>query len=240
MTSYAYEGDELDIFAHAVNWKGYLRSVIAPYIAGDVLEVGAGLGGTTRVFATVPHRTWTCLEPDPQLAATLREARNQLPITPVVRVGTLADCPRTPGYDTCLYIDVLEHIQDDRAELDAAAARLRPNGTIVVMSPAHQWLYSPFDKRIGHYRRYDRAMFERLAPKDTTLERVAYLDSAGLLLSTANRIVLRSGNPTLRQVLLWDRWFTTASRRLDRVLGWRLGKSILGVWRKRANTCADA
>ena len=46
-TGYEYQGDELALFQHATNWKGYFKQQIAPYFTGDVLEVGAGLGGTT-------------------------------------------------------------------------------------------------------------------------------------------------------------------------------------------------
>jgi len=231
MASFTYGGDELDIFSHAVNWKQYLRRVIAPYINGDVAEVGAGLGGTTRVFGKVAHRSWTCVEPDPHLADRLRHNIGDVPDARVI-VGTLENLPGGSTFDTCLYIDVLEHIEDDTAELRRATARLRPNGKIVVLSPAHQWLYSPFDKQIGHFRRYNRAMLERLHVSGLTLERVAYLDSTGLLLSSANRLLLRSSSPTLSQVVLWDRWFIAASRLIDPIFRYRLGKSILGVWRK--------
>src|SRR6266566_1942810 len=71
MSRYRYGGEELCLFAAAVNWKRYIRSVVQPYVVGDVLEVGAGIGGTTRVFCDGRQRSWTCLEPDPELAATL-------------------------------------------------------------------------------------------------------------------------------------------------------------------------
>ncbi len=37
-----YIGTELEVFAHARNWKEYVRKKIDPYLGGDVLEVGAG------------------------------------------------------------------------------------------------------------------------------------------------------------------------------------------------------
>lgn len=55
------------------------------------------------------------------------------------------DLPPGELFDTLLYIDVLEHIPDDGAELARAAERLRPGGRVIVLSPVHQWLYSEFD-----------------------------------------------------------------------------------------------
>jgi hypothetical protein len=40
MSDYNYVSQELDLFAGAVNWKAYVRRCLAPYIRGDVLEVG--------------------------------------------------------------------------------------------------------------------------------------------------------------------------------------------------------
>jgi hypothetical protein len=156
-----------------------------------------------------------------------------MPIAPQVVVGTLADLPRGAGYDAVIYIDVLEHIEDDRAELARAIALLEPGGAVVVLSPAHQRLYTAFDERIGHFRRYDRGMYRALTPAGATLESMRYLDSAGMLLSAANRVLLRSGSPTAAQVTLWNRMFVPVSRRIDPLFGWRVGKSLLGVWRRR-------
>jgi len=40
-TERKYEGAELALFAHAVNWKAYWASKITPFVNGCVLEVGA-------------------------------------------------------------------------------------------------------------------------------------------------------------------------------------------------------
>jgi hypothetical protein len=61
-----------------------------------------------------------------------------------------------------------------------------------------------------------------------------YLDSVGVIASGANRLLLRSGMPTASQVALWDRVMVPVSRVIDPLFGRRIGKSILGVWRKPA------
>ncbi|HEX7670077.1 MAG TPA: hypothetical protein VF395_10860, partial [Polyangiaceae bacterium] len=72
--SFAYVGTELDVFALAENWKRYYGSFLAPFLSGDVLEVGAGLGATTRALCDGSARRWTCLEPDPELARRIDAA----------------------------------------------------------------------------------------------------------------------------------------------------------------------
>jgi ubiquinone/menaquinone biosynthesis C-methylase UbiE len=47
---YNYQGQELAFFEKAVNWKTYFSSLIKPFIGTDVLEVGSGIGATTRLL----------------------------------------------------------------------------------------------------------------------------------------------------------------------------------------------
>jgi SAM-dependent methyltransferase len=234
MIAYRYEGDELGLFEHAVNWKRYFNSHIAGHIRGHVLEVGSGLGGTTRLLCDGRQSRWTALEPDASLAELMRQrlASEPLPSPIEVQVGTLADLPAGALFDTILYIDVLEHIQDDRAEMGRAAAHLAPGGRVVVLAPAHQVLYTPFDKAIGHYRRYSAATLRAAAPTSLREERVFYLDSVGLLASLGNRLLLRSAHPSLRQIRFWDRVLVRASRLTDPLFGRRLGKTVVGIWQR--------
>jgi 2-polyprenyl-3-methyl-5-hydroxy-6-metoxy-1,4-benzoquinol methylase len=232
MSSTRYVGTELDLFAHAGNWKAYLRRVIAPHLHGRVLEVGGGIGATTCAFRSVEQDRWTVLEPDPQLAVRL-QAR-VVPPLPAVQVvtGTIAAINESARFDCILYIDVLEHIEEDAAELRRAATRLATGGVVIVLSPAHQSLYTPFDAAIGHYRRYDRGTLEALTPDGTTLIDLRYLDAVGLALTVGNKLLLRSAAPSLSQIRIWDQWCVPLSRRLDRLTRGRIGKSILAVWRR--------
>jgi len=232
MAHQAYIGTELDTFAHARNWKAYLRALMGPWLHGRVLEVGAGIGATTAAFRDGAQARWTALEPDGALAGRLRARVEQLPLPVDVVVGTLSSATFDEPFDCVLYVDVLEHIEKDAEELQRAADLLARQGTIVVLSPAHQALYTAFDRAIGHFRRYDAAGLRRLTPSGTSLAHLAYVDSAGLLLSAANRILLRSAMPTVRQVQTWDRWFVPVSRGLDGLVGGRMGKSILAVWQR--------
>jgi SAM-dependent methyltransferase len=235
--AFRYVGSELDLFAAATTWKGYFRRRVRPFLGREVLEVGAGHGGTTRVLVEAARADtvrWVGLEPDPALAGRLAKAiaDGELPAYCEARVGTLEQVDDT--FDTLLYMDVLEHIEDDRAELARAASRLKPGGHVVVLSPAHPWLFTPFDRAIGHYRRYTRQTLRDAAPDEAGLElaRLDYLDSVGMLASLGNRLVLGQSMPTPKQIAVWDRLMVPLSKLVDPLTGYRLGKSVLGVWRK--------
>jgi len=58
-------------------------------------------------------------------------------------------------YDLLLLLDVLEHIDDESAFLDALSWHIKPGGKIIINVPANAKLYSKYDQAAGHYRRYD-------------------------------------------------------------------------------------
>jgi SAM-dependent methyltransferase len=236
MSAYQYVGSELELFSRATVWKSYFRRQIRPFLGALVLEVGAGLGGTTSLLYHGEHESWLCLEPDAELAGMLSQAqqRGDLPPGCQVEVGTLAQLPPTQRFDTILYIDVLEHIEDDRGELERASTHLKTGGHLVVLGPAHPWLYSPFDKAIGHYRRYTRPALKALTPRGTDLIRSVYLDCVGLLASLGNRLLLKHAMPTPQQIAFWDKVLVRGSRALDPLLFHSVGKSVLCVWKRQA------
>lgn len=231
-----YVGGELEIFSHALNWKAYWISKLRPYLTGSVLEVGAGIGANTRLLMNGESHRWVCLEPDAKLADQLRHSFVTEPSCSdcEVWIGTVGSIVAGESFDTILYIDVLEHIEDDATELQRAAARLNPDGSLIVLSPAHHWLFSEFDRSIGHHRRYTRATLSALNPPGLQLARCFYLDSVGLLASAANRCLLRQPLPTPKQISLWDNTMIPCSRVLDPLTGHSVGKTVVAIWKKPA------
>jgi hypothetical protein len=229
-----YIGQELTIFAHATNWKKYYSSILQPYLGKRVVEVGAGIGSTTIVICSGIQEEWICLEPDPVLRTEIDQliSEGKLPTCCHTQAGFVSDIPPESRIDTFIYIDVLEHIQDDHAELEAAAVRLSPGGRLIVLSPAFSFLYSSFDRSIGHYRRYTKKMFHSLTPRDCRAEKLIYLDSIGMATSLFNRFFLSQAVPTIRQILFWDQQIIPIAKRFDRLIDYRFGRSLLGIWKK--------
>jgi SAM-dependent methyltransferase len=235
MSEFKYVGSELDLFAAVSNWKSYWSSQIRPFLIGNILEVGAGIGSNTQFLDPGGTGRWVCLEPDPQLAAQLvkKFGETKTRRTYETVCGTLQSLA-AQQFDTIIYIDVLEHIENDREELNRAASHLRPGGHLIVLAPAHQHLFSPFDAAIGHFRRYNRPTLRALSPSSLRLERMRYLDCAGLILSAANMLLLRQSMPTKAQLRFWDRWIIPISRVFDKLFLYSIGKTIIAVWTKAA------
>ncbi|MBI5858467.1 MAG: class I SAM-dependent methyltransferase [Sphingobacteriales bacterium] len=229
---FKYQGDELTLFQHATNWKKYFSKKIKPFISGNVLEVGAGMGSTTALLNDGTATHWILSEPDEHLCMQLQTKLGQkkLPANCSILKGTMEDVPGT--FDTIIYIDVLEHIEADANELKKAASKLNPGGHIIVLVPAFQHLFSPFDKAIGHYRRYTKKLLRNLTPKEVELIHARYYDSMGYFASFMNKAFLKQSYPTQKQVNYWDKFLVPVSRFTDNLFFHCFGKSIIAVWRK--------
>jgi hypothetical protein len=110
---------------------GYPDAVVDQVLAyndGPVrtaIEIGAGTGKATRVFAGRGIAV-TATDPDPEMLAVLAEQCRGLPVRRVV--GTLEDLPAQQPADL-LYAAAALHWTADEGRWPRAAALLRPRGT---------------------------------------------------------------------------------------------------------------
>lgn len=231
---YSYPGQELAFFEKAIHWKTYFSSFIKPFIGNKVLEVGSGIGATTGLLNDGSATEWTLLEPDEEMNRILTERKKteRQFANCSIRTETLMQMDSAQTFDTIIYIDVLEHIADDKKEMEKAAEHLSRNGHLIILSPAYNFLFSPFDKAIGHYRRYTSKTLKAAIPKGLKPERLLYLDSVGLFASLANKLLLKQTYPSEKQIRTWDKFMIPVSKWTDKLFFHSFGKSILGIWTK--------
>jgi SAM-dependent methyltransferase len=61
------------------------------------------------------------------------------------------------SFDSIVAVNMLEHVLDDETALAGASKVLSPGGKLVLVVPAHKWLFGTLDREVGHFRRYGRA-----------------------------------------------------------------------------------
>ena len=234
MTDYSYEGKDLvEHFGYAKNWKKYFSKKIKPFIRGDVLEIGCADGASTEYLWKDSVSSWTCMDPDANLVRKLKQKYEDSFSKKIkTKIGMITNLTENDKYDTILYLDVLEHILKDRQELCNALKHLNHGGKLIILSPAHQVLFTPFDQHVGHYRRYNKKELVNLIDEEVRLLKAFYIDSVGMIASIGNRFFLNASIPSIKQIMIWDKFMIPLSRLFDPVFNFRLGKSILVVWEK--------
>jgi SAM-dependent methyltransferase len=145
--------------AAATNYADWTFDLFAPLVRGAVLEVGCGIGTFTRRLAHDPRVTrLVSIDISAPAVARARAAVDD----PAVELHT-ADVMEMSGvFDLVVCMNVLEHIEDHAGALRHMLNLLAPGGTLFLLVPAHQWLYSSFDRESGHWRRYNKRGMQRL------------------------------------------------------------------------------
>jgi hypothetical protein len=225
-----YVGEELEIFKNALNWRNYWSIFIHPHVKGKVLEVGSGIGTITEHLKSTNYSTWICLEPDFSLIPKPNEwqYRNVHSLC-----GTSRIIKKIPHFDTVLFIDVIEHISDDAGELKRICETLKIGGSVIILAPAFNHIYSKFDKSVGHYRRYSKKDLSDILPNNLLIEKFVYIDSLGYFISIINKFISRNSVPSFFHISFWDRILIPISIILDKLINYSFGKTVILVATKQ-------
>jgi len=160
-----YPGKELEMFDKAYFWRNYTYLLIKKFIGKKILEVGAGIGSFTKIYIKENVNT-TLSEIDnfnyETLKKTFKSQKN-------VKVENKLIDQFNETFDTILYLSVLEHIENDKKEITDAIEKLEYKGHLIICVPAHNYMYSNFDKEIGHFRRYEMNFFDTLNLKNANM-----------------------------------------------------------------------
>jgi SAM-dependent methyltransferase len=226
-----YPGRELESMTFAVNYHRWITDELAPFFGHNVVEVGAGVGDLTTILLQTELKNLYAFEPASNLFPLLSNKMKGR-----TRVSTVNEFFRpelVPDViDSILYVNVLEHIEDDSGELSLAYSALRSGGYLLLFVPALQWLFSEADSSVGHFRRYYKKNLVNLVKKaGFSIEKAHYFDLAGILPWYFNFVLLKNSF-NASSVALYDKLIVPPMRVFETLLTPPIGKNILVVARK--------
>lgn len=152
-----------------------------------ILEIGCGTGHNLpmlRQFGEVD-----AIEID-QAAREMASQRLGKPVmaSPLPSLEGVADA----SYDMVAILDVLEHIEEDKAALLGIASKLKPGGRILITVPAHPWMWSAHDVVNHHKRRYTRRTLKAvIAEAGLRLDMLRWFNSLLFPAAAGSRLVGR-------------------------------------------------
>lgn len=135
----------------------WMYTVIAPYLNGDILEIGSGIGNISRYF--ISHNKQITLSDIRNKYCGFLSDHFQKPAYNIDLVHERFDTiykDHIGNYDSLFALNVIEHIKDDSLALTNASRLIRSRGTLVILVPAFPNLYNVMDKELHHFRRYSR------------------------------------------------------------------------------------
>ncbi|CAD5951750.1 hypothetical protein PCC9214_02599 [Planktothrix tepida] len=135
----------------------------------EIFEAGCGTGGNLALLSRYGQVYGMELDEDARtFASTLQIGK--------IEPGCLPNHLPFPDqkFDLIVLLDVLEHLQEDQASLQALSTKLKPSGYLLITVPAFPWLWTKRDELLHHKRRY-------------TLENLRFIvSSAGYKINTVN------------------------------------------------------
>jgi SAM-dependent methyltransferase len=233
---------ELSTAQLLVNYHGWIYSEIQPFLNDHLTEIGGGIGTFSdhlirHHVSTRQNRSIDIFEPADGLFLQLKKhcqsRYEELLCSGRVRLRNEGFNSRVRAFDSAIMINVLEHIENDRDIIRGIHTSLNPGGTLIVFSPALPFLYSPLDKRLGHFRRYGKrelaSMFEA---SGFAIAKLQYMDIAGVLPWYLINALAGSCsfNPSL--VRIYDRVVVPITRWIEHCCRAPVGKNVLIVGRK--------
>jgi len=230
---YAGFTELMEFDSELVNYNKHLVEMLvtkSAFVPGSlVLDFGAGIGSLAKLWAQSTGHKPHCLEIDPTGIKELQKLEFTVfqEITQVLA-----------KYNVIYSSNVLEHIEDDTAALIDLRHLLCKDGKIIIYVPALQFLFSDLDRKVGHFRRYNKGeLMKKLEMSGYEVLSLQYVDFIGVLASLAVKFFgwrnkFKIGSK--QSVRFYDRFVFPISVFLDQIGMHRiLGKNLLLVARKR-------
>ncbi|HEU4471614.1 MAG TPA: methyltransferase domain-containing protein [Flavisolibacter sp.] len=225
----------LERFAKADHFNHWLFQTIEPFCKGHVLEAGSGIGNLSKFFLKNKF-TLTVSDLRAEYCSVLKEKFSAEPGLAGVETIDLSREDFASEYaallgrfDTVIALNVVEHIEDDAAAVRNCCLLLRPGGRLVILVPAFQLLYNPFDVELGHFRRYNRYSLKKLMQKEElSVVRCWYFNALGILGWAVNGWLLGKKLIPQTQLALFDRLVPLA-KLFDRLGFYSIGLSVIAV-----------
>jgi SAM-dependent methyltransferase len=218
----------LDVTVEAEsNYVRWVAEMCGQFLGPRVLDLGAGHGAVTWHLAA--GREVTALDASADCVAALRTRFDGVPGVRVVQ-GDLRSLEVSDRFDSVLMTNVLEHILDDAAALRDVRAVLEPGGTLVVYVPALNGLYTAWDQKVGHYRRYSkRRLAGVVAEAGLTPIHLRYVNFLAVPAWLTTGLMVNCGTGTIKSLGLWDRTAIPLSRWLESRVHPPIGLNLLCV-----------
>ena len=122
--------------------------------------------------------------------------------------------------DTVVCLNVLEHVEDDRAGLRNIYTALKPGGRAIVLVPHGQEIFGTLDTALGHFRRYSREeLRSKMEQAGFRVERILDFNRISRPAWYINGRILKRSTLSRFQLSVFDRlvWLW---RRIDSLLPW--------------------
>src|SRR5215204_3982160 len=231
-----YVGKDLEAMSFAVNYHKWILEEFRPFLGKKLVEVGAGTGSFSEMLIEENPKNLALVEPSEMfrfLERNISQIETSADVNYYNSVFSETAHKFSEKPDTIIYVNVLEHIEDDRGELDKVYETLETGGHCLIFVPALMSLYGAFDKKVGHFRRYTKnELEEKSKAAGFQVVRSKYFDFVGIFPWYIKYKLLKSDNLDSGAVTAYDKFAVPLTRKFERLINFPVGKNILTILKK--------
>lgn len=220
--------------AKAENFTEWMYSEIKPYLKGNILEIGSGLGTYSRKVARDFKKSslWFS-DVDLKNIVKLKKTFQNFSNVSVTKLdlNDPDDYAKISGrVDTVLALNVLEHLKDDGSVLNNIYNLLAKNGNLIILIPAHKFLFNCIDASTGHLRRYEKKeILKKIALSRFKIKKIFYFNFLSVFSWYINGTILKKPLISEHAMRFYDKMVPLVRFIEKRVLRQKFGISMIIV-----------
>ena len=205
----------VNLFIHKVDNKSF-----------SVLDFGAGIGTLAEIFYKKTSIKPECFEICKKSQKILTQKGFKLQ----------NEFLNEEKYDLIFSSNVLEHIECDFETVADLKKMLKKDGHLIIFVPAFNFLFTEFDVKIGHFRRYNVEMLKKICDQnDLDVENISFFDSVGFIILLIIKFLTRDSckKITAKNLIFYDKIIVRINIILDLIFKKICGKNIILIARKK-------
>jgi SAM-dependent methyltransferase len=205
----------VNLFIHKVDNKSF-----------SVLDFGAGIGTLAEIFYKKTSIKPECFE--------ICQASQKILSQKGFKLQN--EFLNEEKYDLIYSSNVLEHIEQDSKTVADLKKILKKDGHLIIFVPAFNFLFSEFDFKVGHFRRYNVEMLKKICEQnDLEVENISFFDSVGFFILLFMKFfkIDSCKKITTKNLIFYDKIFVKINIILDLIFRKICGKNIILIARKK-------
>ena len=227
----------LEVIAEATKFNFWMYKTIKPYLQGNILEIGSGIGNISTYFL-VDNAKITLSDTNTFYIIILKNKFTKYKNLNEIFLLDIQDpafeityAAYKEQYDSIFLLNVLEHVPDDNAAIKNCNFLLRTGGILLVLTPAYGFLFSRLDKALEHYRRYTIKRLNALFQKNNIATKKSFYFNALGIIAWLYGKLLRLKNIPAGEMGLYNK-ITGVAKIIDKVSFHKIGLSVIAIGKK--------
>lgn len=172
--------DTLESMSQAQWYNSWTLNKFEKYLGGRILEVGCGIGNFTKILTS--HGEVFAIDIEKKYLNRVEQDNEKVK----AGFGDIENGKyffKDTKFNCIVCLNVLEHIKNDELALKNMYKLMVDGGKLILLVPAHQFLYGGIDQAIKHFRRYEKnnlaKILEGMGFKVITARRLNFLGAIG-------------------------------------------------------------